>query len=314
MSQPEWQLLSSTDCTALYVDTTGVYPPELAVADEVDHDDEDIEATAAIVHRFPLERCWVVDREEASLLVSADPHRAHELPHPVSSYVPWFVSSLRQVAESAGTAPKDLSDALCSDDPIELAMAYEAIGGYCGYDNFDAEPQEWTASEFAEWPDRGAKLSTEEREEFATAYVSCALGCGVCAWKHDADCPCCEPSESGEPYKEDACTCSPELEAHCEEDTDMSERLTDEAAKELAEDAYEFYVANVVDLRATTLGMDELGTDFWLTRNREGAGFWDRKCISDAADAALERLTAAAHAYGEQSLVQNADMTVTVMS
>lgn len=43
----------------------------------------------------------------------------------------------------------------------------------------------------------------------------------------------------------------------------------------------------------------DAGHDFWLTRNRHGAGFWDGR-VSDA-DAA-ERLTDAAHVYGEANV------------
>lgn len=39
---------------------------------------------------------------------------------------------------------------------------------------------------------------------------------------------------------------------------------------------------------------DYFGHDFWLTRNRHGAGFWDR-----GLGALGDRLTDAAHAYGE---------------
>lgn len=39
------------------------------------------------------------------------------------------------------------------------------------------------------------------------------------------------------------------------------------------------------------------GHDFWLTRNRHGAGFWDR-----GIGAAGDRLTKAAHAYGSYDL------------
>lgn len=39
---------------------------------------------------------------------------------------------------------------------------------------------------------------------------------------------------------------------------------------------------------------DHAGHDFWLTRNRHGAGFWDR-----GAGAVGDRLTAAAHSWGE---------------
>ncbi|MBP8231756.1 MAG: hypothetical protein KAY22_05580 [Rhizorhabdus sp.] len=42
--------------------------------------------------------------------------------------------------------------------------------------------------------------------------------------------------------------------------------------------------------------LTQAGHDFWLTRNRHGAGFWDRDWPNGDA------LTAAAHAYGEQDL------------
>lgn len=40
------------------------------------------------------------------------------------------------------------------------------------------------------------------------------------------------------------------------------------------------------------------GHDFWLTRNRRGAGFWDRGYPDEIGDA----LTEAAHAFGEAYL------------
>lgn len=46
-----------------------------------------------------------------------------------------------------------------------------------------------------------------------------------------------------------------------------------------------------------TLAADQVGHDFWLTRNRHGAGFWDRG-LGDLGD----RLTAAAHTFGESDL------------
>lgn len=46
-------------------------------------------------------------------------------------------------------------------------------------------------------------------------------------------------------------------------------------------------------------GMDpaQVGHDFWLTRNRHGAGFWDRG-LGDVGD----KLTAMSHPYGELDL------------
>lgn len=43
------------------------------------------------------------------------------------------------------------------------------------------------------------------------------------------------------------------------------------------------------------------GHDFWLTRNRHGAGFWDRG--EDQGD----KLTEAAHAYGESDIIVTDD-------
>jgi hypothetical protein len=50
--------------------------------------------------------------------------------------------------------------------------------------------------------------------------------------------------------------------------------------------------ADVADLEAA-----QVGHDFWLTRNRHGAGFWDRGLGERG-----QRLTDAAHAYGESDL------------
>lgn len=46
--------------------------------------------------------------------------------------------------------------------------------------------------------------------------------------------------------------------------------------------------------KATGLGDDQVGHDFWLTRNGHGAGFWDR-----GAGAVGDRLSKAAKAMGE---------------
>lgn len=47
-----------------------------------------------------------------------------------------------------------------------------------------------------------------------------------------------------------------------------------------------------------TYGEETAGHDFWLTRNRHGAGFWDR----DLGEVG-EKLTELAHLFGEQNLV-----------
>ncbi len=49
---------------------------------------------------------------------------------------------------------------------------------------------------------------------------------------------------------------------------------------------------------------EKCGHDFWLTRNHHGAGFWDR---DDLPEGDGDRLTAAAHAFGECDLVVGED-------
>lgn len=49
--------------------------------------------------------------------------------------------------------------------------------------------------------------------------------------------------------------------------------------------------------------MGRAGHDFWLTRNRHGAGFWD----GDWPDKQAERLTEASHTYGEFNLYVDDD-------
>lgn len=326
MSQPEWKLVYATDYSALYTDTTGVYPPELAIAQtHDDHDEDNFDSIAATVYRFPLERCWQVtehDESDGSMrtyLTDMNPERAvktgdpfKDLPYPLSHYRPWFEKHLKSVADSVGSPVEDLIAGLCSDDPATLAMVYEAIGGHSGYDNFDSEPYELTEQEFAEWPEHGVKLSEKECEEFTKGYISCALWCGVMSYKHDEDCPCHEPSTSGDPYDSDDCTCDAEMVSSTDEhDEDC---LVEDTLDTLKSDAREFYKDNITNLRACKLSMERSGHNFWLTRNRHGAGFWDDKSQGSVeADAALDALTETSHAYGSQTLIEGSNMKVDLL-
>lgn len=49
-----------------------------------------------------------------------------------------------------------------------------------------------------------------------------------------------------------------------------------------------------------TYDKEQAGHDFWLTRNRHGAGFWDRG-LGEVGD----KLTTAAHSYGDSNLYIN---------
>ena len=68
---------------------------------------------------------------------------------------------------------------------------------------------------------------------------------------------------------------------------------------DFAPEAIEQARTDVADFLADNADVDgldpeQVGHDFWLTRNRHGAGFWDRG-LGERGD----RLTTMAHAYGE---------------
>lgn len=77
--------------------------------------------------------------------------------------------------------------------------------------------------------------------------------------------------------------------------------LTADAWLAMLEDCGDFLEHNVADLESYCVqrgcALDYAGHDFWLTRNRHGAGFWDREL-----GALGERLAVAAHPYGESYL------------
>lgn len=64
----------------------------------------------------------------------------------------------------------------------------------------------------------------------------------------------------------------------------------------MADDCRDFMTANAADLADADPA--QAGHDFWLTRNRHGAGFWD----GDYPSAIGQRLTKAAHVYGSADL------------
>jgi len=64
-------------------------------------------------------------------------------------------------------------------------------------------------------------------------------------------------------------------------------------AAQMLEDCKDFLDANAALLDESGLSASQTGYDFWLTRNRHGAGFWDRG-LGKVGD----RLTDVAKAYG----------------
>lgn len=135
--QPVWKCIEDTlDLEAiegedaghaLYVDETGVYPPELELP-------------------YPIGSRWVV------YTVLCEPLKLHEgqhlipagwdasWPHPAGSYVEWFSKDLGDVAECVGIPLAQLQKLLCSTDPRERAGAYRDLVSYFGPHEFDQYP------------------------------------------------------------------------------------------------------------------------------------------------------------------------------
>jgi hypothetical protein len=79
------------------------------------------------------------------------------------------------------------------------------------------------------------------------------------------------------------------------DDTYGPDDIDPDSLAEMRADVVAFCQAEAVDLG--DMDPEQVGHDFWLTRNRHGAGFWDRGLGERG-----KRLTDAAHVYGESDL------------
>lgn len=119
-------------------------------------------------------------------------------------------------------------------------------------------------------------MSTTTTESL-DAYIECALWAGLDISRTD---------ESGN---------NPPLDENYGADD-----ISAEALNELRSDLADFTQANASDL--ADLEPQQVGHDFYLTRNRRGAGFWDRG-LDDVGD----RLTEACLPYGTSELYPGDD-------
>jgi len=122
-----------------------------------------------------------------------------------------------------------------------------------------------------------SETMTTKLDSFTRAYVECALWSSM----DNAD------ASGGEP-----------LDANY-----AIEDIAPEALARMVADCEAFQRDNASDLEACDLGTERAGTDFWLTRNKHGSGFWDEEYRREKrANEALKRLTEAAFAWRECDL------------
>lgn len=144
-------------------------------------------------------------------------------------------------------------------------------------------------------------------QAFIDGYIECAMWANLMMYK-------CEHGENA--YECDECDpgeIDPELESADASPGEYDDSLTDETLATVERDCRDFVAFNITDLMACGLDSSQCGHDFALTRNRHGAGFWDRKHRGTIEDAALDRLTEASHAYGSQDFIVGYDGKVRVL-
>jgi len=116
------------------------------------------------------------------------------------------------------------------------------------------------------------KLTTEQLETILENYLACALWSSIC--------------EDGEPL----------------DDNYGIDDCADHLKVESADDIEAFCDSPLVDEYLESNSLEQLGHDFWLTRNRHGAGFWDRG-LGELG----KQLTDLARSYGSVDLYVNGD-------
>ena len=132
-NQPDWKCVAQLgDVNPIdhggywvFVDRTGVYPPE---AEHLESPDDD--NGTWIAHSFILDRCTFKD----GILSDNQSHPEHPA---------WFAHDLQGNANSLGVTLQEMIRKLCSDSPVDRAMVYREIGLYHGFENLDSYPLTW---------------------------------------------------------------------------------------------------------------------------------------------------------------------------
>lgn len=145
-NQPEWELIANLGDVNpidyggyfIYRDKTGVYVEEgvMLLAPQSDTDKQ-----PWTEYRVMLERCTLTD---AGILSDNKyhPHHPAWFANPEEEMVnrPQDTTYLSRVADYVSLTLYELQKMFCSLNPVERAHAYEMVGGYHGFLNFDEAP------------------------------------------------------------------------------------------------------------------------------------------------------------------------------
>lgn len=91
-------------------------------------------------------------------------------------------------------------------------------------------------------------------------------------------------------------------ESECEYLDQTDAELADETRTKMKRDCDKFWTNNeeICNQALEFTGTDQIGHDFWLTRNGHGVGFWDRDYYPKELK---DKLTDAAHSFGQCELL-----------
>ena len=150
MGQPDWECIAQLgdanpiDHGGYWIlrDKTGVYPEEaeLLVVPDVDGG----EYTA---YRFVLEPCTYINGVLSDNPFHPDKPAWWAGTKDDRKVRPQDTTYLKNIADFIGMEVDELADHFCSDDPLQRAMAYRAVGDYHGFDNLDSYPLTMTRRE-----------------------------------------------------------------------------------------------------------------------------------------------------------------------
>lgn len=130
----------------------------------------------------------------------------------------------------------------------------------------------------------------QKLDDFTQAYIECAL------WSSTA---CDSPEENEADPNHEGCFDASFQSLGYDE-------LTEECLAQVIADCEDFQTANaeLLDKWYGECGEtpERAGHDFWLTRNRHGAGYWDRWNSGTPQGKIGQALTDAAHVYGSVDL------------
>ena len=124
---PNWKIIQSLGDvdyvahggTLVYEDANKDYPAQAEVIVPGE--------SGCTVYRFILDRCTFIDG-----VLSDNKY------HPESPA--WFADGLKDVCETHDADLDETIQNLCSEDPVARAVAYQMVGEFYGWENFDSYP------------------------------------------------------------------------------------------------------------------------------------------------------------------------------